>query len=69
MFFFGPIIGKVFDSYGPRYLLIVGTFLEVFGLMMTSLASEYYQFILAQGKKQRVAFPRGRVLTKSRDML
>lgn len=45
MFFFGPIIGKLYDNYGPRYLLLVGTFLEVFGLMMTSLATEYYQYV------------------------
>ncbi|KAK5119248.1 hypothetical protein LTR85_007862 [Meristemomyces frigidus] len=49
MFFCGPIIGKLYDNYGPRWLLLVGTFLHVFGLMMTSLASKYYQFILAQG--------------------
>ncbi|EMC95675.1 hypothetical protein BAUCODRAFT_131489 [Baudoinia panamericana UAMH 10762] len=49
MFAGGPIIGKLYDNYGPRWLLIVGTFLHVFGLMMTSLATEYYQFILAQG--------------------
>jgi MFS family permease len=49
MFLGGPIAGKVFDNYGPRYLLIVGTFLHVFGLMMTSLSSQYYQFVLAQG--------------------
>ena len=45
MFFFGPIIGKLYDNYGPKYLLLVGTFLEVFGLMMTSLATEYYQLV------------------------
>jgi MFS family permease len=50
MFFFGPVIGKIFDNYGPRWLLLSGTILEVFGLMMTSLSSEYYQFILAQGE-------------------
>ena len=49
MFFFGPAIGKVYDNYGPRWLLIGGTFLEVFGLMMTSLSSKYYQLLLAQG--------------------
>lgn len=49
MFFFGPVIGKIFDNYGPRLLLLIGAFLEVFGLMMTSLASKYYQFLLAQG--------------------
>jgi nitrate/nitrite transporter NarK len=45
----GPVIGKTYDNYGPRYILLVGTFLHVFGLMMTSLATKYYQFILAQG--------------------
>jgi len=49
MFFGGPIWGKVFDNYGPRYLLLVGTFLHVFGLMMTSLSSKYYQILLSQG--------------------
>lgn len=49
MFFLGPVIGWTFDNYGPRKILLVGTFLHVFGLMMTSLATEYYQFILAQG--------------------
>jgi len=49
MFFGGPIWGKVFDNYGPRYLLLVGTFLHVFGLMMTSLSTEYYQILLSQG--------------------
>ncbi|PQE23071.1 monocarboxylate permease protein [Rutstroemia sp. NJR-2017a WRK4] len=44
----GWIYGKLFDSYGPRYLLLVGSLLHVFGLMMTSLSSKYYQFFLAQ---------------------
>ena len=49
MFFGGPIWGKVFDNYGPRHLLLVGTFLHVFGLMMTSLSTQYYQILLSQG--------------------
>jgi nitrate/nitrite transporter NarK len=42
-------VGKLFDAYGPRLLLISGTFLHVFGIMMTSISHEYWHFILAQG--------------------
>ncbi|KAF2202891.1 MFS general substrate transporter [Delitschia confertaspora ATCC 74209] len=49
MFVPGPIVGFLYDNHGPRYLLLFGTFMHVFGLMMTSLCSKYYQFILAQG--------------------
>lgn len=48
MFLGGPIFGKVFDNYGPRWLLFCGTIAHVFGLMMASLSTEYYQFFLAQ---------------------
>lgn len=49
MFVGGPVFGKVFDNFGPRWLLVGGTVFHIFGLMMTSLSSKYYQFILAQG--------------------
>jgi MFS family permease len=48
MLFPGPIVGWVYDNHGPKYLLVFGTFFHVLGLMMTSLCTEYYQFILAQ---------------------
>ena len=43
-----PVNGKIFDSYGCRALIIVGTFLHVFGLMMASVSEKYYQIFLAQ---------------------
>ncbi|MCJ1359063.1 MAG: hypothetical protein MMC33_009063 [Icmadophila ericetorum] len=49
MFLGGPFFGYIYDCYGPRYLLLAGTFLHVFGLMMASISTQYYQFILAQG--------------------
>lgn len=49
MFAPGPIVGFFYDNHGPKYLIIFGTFFHVFGLMMTSLCTEYWQFILAQG--------------------
>ncbi|KAK0706285.1 major facilitator superfamily domain-containing protein [Lasiosphaeria miniovina] len=49
LFFLGPVVGILFDKYGPRPLIIVGTFFHVFGLMMASLATTYYQFLLSQG--------------------
>lgn len=49
MFIFGPITGKVFDTYGPTYVIAIGTILEVFGLMMVSICKEYWHFVLAQG--------------------
>ncbi|KAJ4256023.1 hypothetical protein NW762_009097 [Fusarium torreyae] len=45
----GIILGKVFDDYGPRGLLIAGGFAQVFGLMMTSISNDYYQIFLSQG--------------------
>jgi hypothetical protein len=43
-----PIFGKIFDNYGARYLLLFGTFFHIFGLMMASLGTQYYQLFLAQ---------------------
>jgi MFS family permease len=43
------IVGPIFDRGYLRALLVTGTFLVVFGLMMLSLATEYWQIFLAQG--------------------
>ncbi|KAF4968459.1 hypothetical protein FSARC_4153 [Fusarium sarcochroum] len=48
MFFWGPLVGKMTDELGPRIPILIGSFLHVFGLMMTSISKEYYQFLLAQ---------------------
>ncbi|GKT43638.1 MFS transporter asaE [Colletotrichum spaethianum] len=48
MTFMGVVFGRLYDTYGPKYLLYGGTVVYVFGLMMTSLSTQYYQFILAQ---------------------
>jgi MFS family permease len=36
------------DELGPRIPILLGSFLHIFGLMMTSISTEYYQFFLAQ---------------------
>ncbi|KAK9384696.1 major facilitator superfamily domain-containing protein [Lipomyces mesembrius] len=46
LFFF---VGRLFDVAGPRYLFIIGTVLEVLGLMMTSICSKYGEFLVCQG--------------------
>jgi hypothetical protein len=48
MLFAGLLVGKVFDDHGPSLLLAGGTFLHVFGLMMTSVSDKYVQFLLGQ---------------------
>ncbi|KAI6778424.1 monocarboxylate transporter 2 [Emericellopsis cladophorae] len=45
----GPIVGQLYDRFGPRWLVFGGSLLHVFGIMMTSLATKYYQILLAQG--------------------
>lgn len=45
----GAFVGPLFDAIGPTILLIIGTFLMVFGHMMVSLCKVYYEFFLAQG--------------------
>lgn len=43
-----PINGKIFDNYGSNALIWIGSFLHIFGIMMLSLSTQYYQVFLAQ---------------------
>ncbi|KAL4879938.1 major facilitator superfamily domain-containing protein [Aspergillus karnatakaensis] len=45
----GIVSGPLVDLGYLRLLIMSGSFLVVFGMMMTSLATQYYQVILAQG--------------------
>lgn len=48
-YFFGIRSGSLSDKYGPTLPLVVGTFFMVFGNMMASLSTKFYQFLLSQG--------------------
>ena len=45
----GGIVGRLFDKYGPRMLMIPGTLVLVSGTMITSVSHSFYQFLLYQG--------------------
>ncbi|KAJ7121840.1 MFS general substrate transporter [Mycena crocata] len=48
-FFSGGPIGRFFDTYGPRWIMIIGSIVYVFSIMMTSISTQYYQYLLAHG--------------------
>lgn len=48
MLFAGLLVGKIFDDHGPHLLLASGTFLHVFGLILTSVSDNYVQILLSQ---------------------
>ncbi|KAI0632767.1 MFS general substrate transporter [Trametes polyzona] len=48
-FFSGSFIGRMFDSYGPRAIMALGTTVYVASILLTSVARSYQQYILAQG--------------------
>ncbi|KAK4102542.1 MFS general substrate transporter [Parathielavia hyrcaniae] len=45
----GPIVGSLYDRFGQRWLVFLGSVLHVLGLMMASLGPQYYHILLAQG--------------------
>lgn len=49
LLFVGVVSGPLYDKGQLRSLLLSGSFLVVLGLMMTSLCTQYWQFMLAQG--------------------
>lgn len=44
-----PVAGKIFDSYGPRPLLVLGTILHIGSILLLSISTQYYQIFLTQG--------------------
>ncbi|KAI0145699.1 MFS general substrate transporter [Hypoxylon sp. NC0597] len=48
-FLIGMISGRLSDAGYSRHLYAIGALISVFGMMMTSLASTYWQILLAQG--------------------
>ena len=45
----GVVTGPLYDMGYLHTLIYTGTFLNVFGLMMTSLSGQYYQVFLSLG--------------------
>jgi MFS family permease len=45
----GVLAGPLFDRGYVRHLMLLGSFMVVFGQMMLSLSTEYYQILLSQG--------------------
>ncbi|KAI5823338.1 MFS general substrate transporter, partial [Schizophyllum commune Tattone D] len=45
----GACIGHLCDAYGPSWLLLSGGLLTTFSILMSSLSTEFYQFLLSQG--------------------
>ncbi|KAE8410632.1 major facilitator superfamily domain-containing protein [Aspergillus pseudocaelatus] len=49
IFTIGTIVGKLYSTFGTRYLIIGETIFHVFGLIMISISNQYYQLLLSQG--------------------
>ncbi|KZT12246.1 MFS general substrate transporter [Laetiporus sulphureus 93-53] len=48
-FFSGGFIGRITDERGPRFLMIPGTLVLIFSMMITSICTSYYEYVLCQG--------------------
>ncbi|KAH8082425.1 MFS general substrate transporter [Cristinia sonorae] len=48
-FFSGGFIGRFYDSSGPKVLMIPGTLLLTLSVMLTSICTKFYQYLLCQG--------------------
>ena len=49
VYFLGAFSGRATDAGYLRTILVVGLFLQLLGVFMTSLATSYWQILLAQG--------------------
>ena len=47
--FVGLLSGPLYDHGYLRMLVLTGSFLVTLGMLMTSLSTEYWQLVLAQG--------------------
>ncbi|KAF9810515.1 hypothetical protein IEO21_06876 [Rhodonia placenta] len=48
-FFSGGIIGRIFDARGPRMLMLCGSAILVASIMLTSISTRFWHYILCQG--------------------
>jgi MFS family permease len=49
LFFIGTFSGRATDGGYYRHTFLAGSFMVVFGIMMTSISTQYWQLFLAQG--------------------
>lgn len=42
-------MGRIFDAYGPHVVLISGSVLLVVSTVLTSVCTQFYQFLIVQG--------------------
>lgn len=47
--FQGGVLGHLFDTFGPRVLIIIGSVVHVASIMLVSACHTYIEILLAQG--------------------